>query len=103
MTTSVLEIAIPAAFHVGVTDELLMVDLDDGRSIAVPVGWFPRLAHATAAERGKWRLIGGGRGIHWDELDEDISTESLIAGRSSTESQASLAKWLANRMKARNA
>jgi hypothetical protein len=78
-------------------DEDLAVDLADGRAIAVPLVWFPRLAHATPAERANWRLIGSGAGIHWPELDEDISVESLLAGRSSRESAASLERWLASR------
>jgi Protein of unknown function (DUF2442) len=97
MNTPMLEFAIPTASNVRLRDDELAVVLDDGRTISVPLGWFPRLTHGTEAERANWRLIGGGRGIHWDDLDEDISIESLIAGRGSAESQASLAKWLANR------
>jgi len=80
----------------GVTanDEALVVDLADGRTITVPLAWFPRLAHGTHAERANWRLIGGGTGIHWPDLDEDISVESLLAGRKSGETQASLQRWL---------
>ena len=83
----------------GVTtsDEALTVDLADGRTITVPLAWFPRLAHGTAAERSNWRLIGGGVGIHWPDLDEDISVESLLAGRRSGETQASLRRWLRGR------
>jgi len=80
-----------------VNDESLAVDLTDGRTIAVPLAWFPRLAHATPAERANWRLIGAGSGIHWPEIDEDISVESLLAGRGSVESPASLERWLAGR------
>ena len=75
-------------------DEALIVDLAEGRTITVPLAWFPRLAHGTAAERANWRLIGGGVGIHWPDLDEDISAESLLAGRRSGETQASLRRWL---------
>jgi hypothetical protein len=75
-------------------DEALIVDLADGRTITVPLAWFPRLARGTAAERANWRLIGGGVGIHWPDLDEDISVESLLAGRRSGETQASLRRWL---------
>ena len=80
----------------GVTasDEALIVDLADGRTITVPLAWFPRLAHGTPAERANWRRIGGGIGIHWPDLDEDISVESLLAGRRSGETQASLRRWL---------
>jgi uncharacterized protein DUF2442 len=84
---------------VNVTTDTLIVDLVDGRAISVPVAWYPRLAHGTPAERAKWRLIGEGEGIHWPDLDEDISIEGLLAGRRSGEAQASLARWL-NRRKA---
>ena len=80
----------------GVTasDEALIVGFADGRTITVPLAWFPRLAHGTPEERANWRLIGGGVGIHWPDLDEDISVESLLAGRRSGETQASLRRWL---------
>jgi hypothetical protein len=97
MSSSVTEISVPAATNVVVTDDTLTVDLSDGRSISVPLAWFPRLAHGTLEERARWELIGRGEGIHWPELDEDISVEGLIAGRPSGESQPSLAKWLQNR------
>jgi hypothetical protein len=61
-----------------VTDDTLSVELVDGRTIAVPLAWYPRLMHATAAERGNWRLIAGGRGIHWDGIDEDVSVSNLL-------------------------
>jgi hypothetical protein len=73
------------------------VDLRDGRTITVPLEWYPRLAHASTAERANWRLIGTGEGIHWPDLDEDISIEGLLAGRPSGESPASFQKWLARR------
>lgn len=84
------------AFAQGVTasDEALVVDLADGRTITLPLAWFPRLAHGTPEERANWRLIGGGAGIHWPELDEDISVESLLKGRRSGETQESLRRWL---------
>jgi hypothetical protein len=97
MATSVVEIEVPAAQSVKVTGESLTVDLSDGRSITVPLEWYPRLAHATGAERGKWRLIGRGLGIHWQELDEDISVEGLLAGKPSGESQESFGRWLKRR------
>jgi hypothetical protein len=83
--------------NVSTTDDALQVDLADGRTIIVPLSWFPRLAHGTPTERASWRLIGGGLGIHWPQLDEDISVESLLAGRSSGETQASLRRWLESR------
>ena len=97
MTISGIEIAIPPAESVRVTTDTLSVELADGRTISVPLAWFPRLSHATRQERNRWRLIGRGRGIHWDDLDEDVSVENLIAGRPSGESQRSFKKWLASR------
>lgn len=84
--------AFAQGFSVG--DEVLIVELSDGRTISVPLAWFPRLEHGTPAERTNSRLIGGGTGIHWPDLDEDISVESLLAGRRSGETQASLRRWL---------
>ncbi len=75
----------------------MSVDLSDGRTIAAPIAWYPRLAHGTPRERGNWWLIGGGEGIHWPDLDEDISVDGLLAGRRSGESRASLQQWLAGR------
>ena len=94
MTTSAVEISIPTAEQVTVTEDTLSVDLSDGRTIAVPLAWFPRLFHATQKERNNWRLIGKGHGIHWTDLDEDISVEGLLAGKPSGESQTSFKKWL---------
>ncbi len=71
--------------------------LKDRRSVSVPLAWFPRLLHGTAAERGNWELLGDGEGIHWPDLDEDISVEGLLAGLPSRESQRSLGQWLARR------
>ena len=98
MTISPLEIEIPYATDVQVTDDTLTVDLSDGRSISVPISWFPRLVQATESERKNWRLIGKGHEIHWDDVDEDISVEGLLAGRHSGESQAFLKRWLQSRM-----
>ena len=84
-----------------VSDESLIVDLADGRAITVPTAWFPRLAHGSETERRNWRLIGGGEGIHWPDLDEDISVESLLVGRRSRETPESLRRWLEARNRAR--
>ena len=70
----------PLAIDVAVTGTAIVVSLDDGRELSVPVEWFPRLRDATASERANWRLIGRGEGIHWPESDEDISTRGLLAG-----------------------
>ncbi|GJL60761.1 MAG: hypothetical protein NPIRA03_36180 [Nitrospirales bacterium] len=83
------------------TDDTLSVDLGDGRTISVPLVGFPRLVHGTPKERNNWRLIGRGEGIHWEDLDEDISIEGLLAGHASGESQASFKKWLDKRNSSR--
>src|SRR5690348_2179932 len=87
------------ATHVEVSEDTLSVELTDGRTIAAPLAWYPRLAHASAEERSSWRLLGGGRGIHWPAIDEDISVANLLAGQPSAESQTSFKKWLAGRAK----
>jgi hypothetical protein len=69
----------PVATDVRVTDNSLIVVLADAREITVPLEWFPRLRKATKAQRAKWRLIGGGVGIHWEEGDEDVSVAGLLA------------------------
>lgn len=94
MTISAAELTTPSAENVQVSVDTLCVELSDGRTISAPLAWFPRLFHASVRERGNWRLIGRGHGIHWEDLDEDISVEGLLAGRASGESQASLKKWL---------
>jgi Protein of unknown function (DUF2442) len=66
--------------EVAFTDEALSVTLKDGRTIIVPLTWYPRLLHATAQQRNHWKIAGGGYGIHWPELDEDLSTEGLLRG-----------------------
>lgn len=99
MDTVTIDFRDLAIQEVHMTEDTLAVDLSDGRSISVPLVWFPRLWHGTDAERGEWRLIGNGAGIHWPALDEDVSVESLILGKPSSESQSSLSRWL----EARNA
>lgn len=97
MSTSETEVGLALAETVSTDENALSVDLTDGRTIVVPLAWFPRLAHGTPAERAEWRLIGRGEGIHWPPLDEDISVGSLLAGRRSGEGQASLERWLEKR------
>jgi hypothetical protein len=75
----------------------LIVDLVDGRTLSAPLEWYPRLLHATPAERANWQLLGDGYAVEWPELDEHIGIEGLLAGRRSGESNASLARWLASR------
>ena len=97
MLSSGIEVRDAGAQRVTVSDEALVVDLVDGRTITAPLAWFPRLAHGTPPERSNWRLIGRGEGIHWPDLDEDISVESLLAGRRSSETHESLRHWLDSR------
>ena len=89
-----LEIESPAAVTIRVTDECLSADLADGRTITVPIEWYPRLLHGTPGERDNWDLSGDGAHIHWPDLDEDISTEGLIAGWPSRETEESFNRWL---------
>jgi|JFJP01.1.fsa_nt_gi hypothetical protein len=97
MNILAVEIEIPNAMDVHTTEDTLTVDLSDGRTLSVPLGWYPRLETAGSKERANWRLIGKGSGIHWPDIDEDISIDGLLAGKPSGESQASFKKWLQNR------
>ena len=94
MIISTIEVRIPEAETVAMTEDTLTAELADGRTISVPLAWYPRLVHATPEERNNWQLIGGGQGIHWPDLDEDLSVEGLLAGRPSGESQRSFKRWL---------
>ena len=96
MTSLVLERE-PVAVSVKVSDGHITVELDDGRLLSVPLDWYPRLLHATQAERDHWELWGDGYAIEWPHIDEHISVEGLMAGRRSGESAASFARWLAGR------
>jgi hypothetical protein len=100
MSSSPANLRPAQARHVTVSDSSVTVDLVDGRSITVPLVWYPRLTHGSDSERQNWRLLGAGEGIHWPDLDEDLSVEGLLAGYPSRESQASLDKWLRSRQKA---
>jgi hypothetical protein len=97
MTFSSLKMQTVKAQRVTTTEDSLTVDLSDGRTVSVPLMWYPRLLHGSARERNNWRLIAGGEGIHWPDLDEDVSVEGIILGRASGESQASLKRWLESR------
>jgi hypothetical protein len=97
VNSSRVEIQTPLAAHVEVTSEALTVDLTDGRTISVPLAWYPRLESATPKERQRWRLIGNGQGVHWPDLDEDVSVENLLAGKPSGESPRSFQRWTALR------
>ena len=85
---------IPQAQNVVVTDDALTVDLSDGRTISVPLAWYPRLLHSPPNERNNWRFIGGNDGIHWPDIDEDISIKNIILGKPSGEIQKSFQRWL---------
>jgi hypothetical protein len=101
VTTLTLETD-PIVNQVIVTDEKLIVDLADGRSLSVPLAWYPRLMHASSEERQNWQLLGDGYVIEWSDLDEHIGIEGLLAGRRSSESQRSLERWLATRTTSAN-
>lgn len=94
MTTSAPEARIVTATSASVDDVSLIIELSDGRTITAPLAWYPRLLQATPAERANLRLIGGGSGVHWQDIEEDISLESVLRGRPSMESPASLKRWL---------
>jgi hypothetical protein len=87
----------PAASRVVVTNEELIVSLADGRTLSVPLAWYPRLLHGTVAERQNVHLLGDGYAMEWPDLDEHIGLEGLLAGRHSGESAASLQRWLTSR------
>ena len=94
MTTSTIEIELPGATALTVSEDILTAELSDGRTITVPLSWYPRLVHATQEERDNWQLFGGGRFIHWPDLDEDLSVEGLLAGWPSQEGERSFRRWL---------
>ena len=96
MTTLVLE-ADPVATDVTISRTSFTVNLIDGRSLIVPLEWYPRLYHATMAQRNHWRLLGDGYAIEWPDLDEHIGIEGLLAGRRSGESERSVQRWLSQR------
>ena len=97
MNTSIYDSPSCWATKVTVTDDTLTFELADGRTISAPIPWYPRLSHATPQERANFELIGRGIGVHWPDLDEDISVENLLKGQPSGESQQSLKRWLEQR------
>ena len=78
MHVSTTEVNVPDAMTIQVTDDALIAELSDGRTISVPLCWYPRLVHATLEERDNWELIGTGEGVHWPDLDEDLSIEGIL-------------------------
>ena len=98
MTSLILEtLEVPEAQQVVITNDCLTVDLSDGRTISVPIAWYPRLLHGSQNERNNWRFTGGKEGIYWSDLDEDISIKNIILGQPSRKSQKSLQRWLESR------
>ncbi|MBX7233126.1 MAG: DUF2442 domain-containing protein [Caldilineales bacterium] len=93
----VIETELALASAVKVTDDDVILELSDGRTVSAPLAWYPRLLIGTPQERENWRLIGGEEGIHWPDLDEDISVENVLFGRPSGESQPSFKRWLEDR------
>ena len=87
----------PLAVKVSISSETLVVELADGRSLTIPLDWYPRLLAGSAFERNNWQLLGDGYAIEWPDLDEHIGMEGLLAGRRSGESQRSIARWLTSR------
>lgn len=96
MTTLTLETE-PLATAVSVDSDKLVVELIDGRSLIVPLAWYPRLLQGSPQERSNWQLLGEGYAIEWPDLDEHIGIEGLLAGRRSSESQRSFERWLSQR------
>jgi hypothetical protein len=97
MISAVVTLTLPRAISVTVTEDTLSVDLEDGRTISVPIIWYPRLAHGTPDERANFQISGGGYGVHWPDLDEDVGVEGLLLGKKSTERPSSLERWLGKR------
>ncbi len=97
MSSLTVKLQIPQIQTVVVTNDTLTVDLSDGRTISVPLNWYPRLLYGTPNERNNWRFIGQGEGIHWPALDEDISAENLVLGEPSGESDHSFKQWQESR------
>jgi len=97
MTSLAFEIRLMQIPSISISEDTLTADLSDGRTISVPLNWYPRLLHGTPKEHTHWRLIGKGEGVHWPDLDEDISAENLVYGQPSGESQKSFQKWQESR------
>jgi len=99
MTSLTHEVRSPLVVSVTFTNRStrLAVEIDDGRTILTPLAWYPRLQYGSPKERKYWRLVGTGAGIHWPDLDEDISVENLLVGKRSRESQSSIQRWLDER------
>jgi len=92
--TNSAEVTLARVLTVEVTDDTLSVDLEDGRTVSVPLGWYPRLSHGTDSERNNFEISGAGYGVHWPDLDEDIGVQGLLLGKRSSESPSSFERWL---------
>lgn len=99
MSSAALALTLSRIVRVVISDDTLSLDLEDGRTIAVPIGWYPRLAHGTSAECTNFEISSAGYGVHWPDLDEDIGVEGLLLGKKSGESQASFEQWLLARQR----
>ena len=95
--SAVVTLTLPRVINVMATDDTLSVDFEDGRTVSVPIGWYPRLAHGTPTERANFEISSAGYGIYWPDLDEDIGVEGLLLGKKSTESPTSFERWLQRR------
>ena len=100
MASSMIELEVPEAVNIIIADDTLTIELVDSRTLSVPLDWYPRLVHATLEERNNWELHAESGHIHWEDLNEDISVEGLLAGRRSGESEASFKRWCEARVSA---
>ena len=91
--SAMVTFALPRVVDVTVTNDTLSVDLEDGRTIFIPIVWYPRLSHGTPEERANFQISGAGYGIHWYDLDEDIGVEGLLLGKKSTKNPVSFDRW----------
>lgn len=91
------EITIPRILTIDLNEDYLILELEDGRILSVPIAWYPRLGHGTESERQNFQISGAGFGIHWPDLDEDIGVAGLLLGKKSSESPESFQRWLARR------
>lgn len=97
MSTLTIDYESVKATNVRLSEDTITVDLEDGRTVSAPLAWYPRLMYANKKEKDNWRFIGNGYGIHWEDIDEDISIDNLLMGKASGESQQSFKKWLESR------
>jgi len=96
--SAMVTFALPRVVNVTVTNDTLSVDLEDGRTISIPIVWYPRLSHGTPEERSNFQISSAGYGIHWPDLGEDIGVEGLLLGKKSTENPSSFERWLKKRV-----